>query len=460
MRYQLLTTALLFIGLAAYPQKNTLSQTSQAESIKNDMLHAWTAYKTYAWGHDVLKPLSKTGYDWYNRSLFISPIDAYSTLKIMGFDTETKRIEGFVADSLNFDSDIYVKTFEVNIRVLGGLLNMYQNTGNQAVLNKAIDFANRILPAFDSETGLPYYWVNLKTGQVKGDTINVAEAGSYIIEMGMLSWYTKNPRYYQAARRAMEALHERRSAIGLLGQDISVSNGTWTNKASHIGACTDSYYEYLYKGWVLFKDPLLKTQWDESIVAINKYIATEKDGRLWYGRVDMETGKPTGNYVTLWDAYFPAILALSGDLSRAERLQDTWDYVWKLHGIEPMVFDFGKNEVRNPAYDLNPEIIESAYYLYRITGKEKYQEMIAFYLNSIREKCRTQVAFTALADVRTGKQDDEMATFFLAETLKYLYLTFADEATFSFKDHVFNTEAHPYDIRQLKPDEIGRRLGF
>jgi hypothetical protein len=452
--------AILCIGLSTYSQKPGLSPSDEAKNIKADMLHAWTAYKKYAWGHDVLKPLSKTGYDWYSRSLFISPIDAYSTLKIMGFDTETKRIEGFVADSLAFDADIFVKTFEVNIRVLGGLLNMYQNTGNQAILNKAIDFANRILPAFDSETGLPYYWVNLKTGQVKGDTINVAEAGSYIIEMGMLSWYTKNPRYYQAARRAMEALHERRSAIGLLGQDISVSNGTWTNKASHIGACTDSYYEYLYKGWVLFKDPILKTMWDESIASINKYVATEKDGRLWYGRVDMETGKPTGNYVTLWDAYFPAILALSGDLKRAERLQESWDYVWKLHGVEPMVFDFGKNEVRNPAYDLNPEIIESAYYLYRITGDKKYRAMVQYYLNSIREKCRTDVAFTALADVRTGKQDDEMATFFLAETLKYLYLTFADDAAFGFDQHIFNTEAHPYDMRQLKPDEIGRRLGF
>jgi hypothetical protein len=189
-------------------------------------------------------------------------------------------------------------------------------------------------------------------------------------------------------------------------------------------------------------------------------VATEKDGRLWYGRVDMETGKPTGNYVTLWDAYFPAILALSGDLKRAERLQESWDYVWKLHGVEPMVFDFGKNEVRNPAYDLNPEIIESAYYLYRITGDKKYRAMVQYYLNSIREKCRTDVAFTALADVRTGKQDDEMATFFLAETLKYLYLTFADDAAFGFDQHIFNTEAHPYDMRQLKPDEIGRRLGF
>jgi hypothetical protein len=451
---------LLFQISFGFSQNTVISTVNEAETVKSDMLHAWGAYKKYAWGHDVLKPLSKSYYDWYARSLFISPIDAYSTLKVMGFDSEAERIERFVTDSLSFDEDIFVKTFEVNIRVLGGLLSMYQYTQNPAVLQKAVDFGNRILPAFSSKTGIPYYWVNLKTGAVKGDTVNVAEGGSYLIEMGMLSWFTNNARYYQAARRAMTALHERRSAIGLLGQDISVSTGIWTNKVSHIGACTDSYYEYLYKSWVLFHDPLMKQIWDESLVAINKYVAVEKDGRLWYGRVDMESGKPTGSYVTLWDAYFPAILALSGDTTRAERLQQTWDYVWNLYGVEPMVYDFGKAEARNPGYDLNPEIIESAYYLYRITGKEKYKNMVRGYLKDLHKKCRTETAFTALSDVRNGKQDDEMATFFLAETLKYLYLTFAPDSTFGFKNHVFNTEAHPYNTGNIDTNLTGRRLGF
>jgi len=34
----------------------------------------------------------------------------------------------------------------------------------------------------------------------------------------------------------------------------------------------------------------------------------------------------------------------------------------------------------------------------------------------------------------------------LAETLKYLYLIFADDSLISLDDYVFNTEAHPLPI--------------
>ena len=46
---------------------------------------AWEAYRQHAWGYDVLLPLSQKGFNWYHDSLGISPIDAYSTLKVMGF---------------------------------------------------------------------------------------------------------------------------------------------------------------------------------------------------------------------------------------------------------------------------------------------------------------------------------------------------------------------------------------
>lgn len=108
-------------------------------------------------------PLSKSSFDWYEESLGISPIDAYSTLKVMGLDAEAKEIEEYSL-AMDWDKDLYVQTFEVNIRILGGLLSMYHYTKNEAILNKARDFGNRILPAFNTPTGIPNHSVNLKTG--------------------------------------------------------------------------------------------------------------------------------------------------------------------------------------------------------------------------------------------------------------------------------------------------------
>jgi mannosidase alpha-like ER degradation enhancer 1/mannosidase alpha-like ER degradation enhancer 2 len=415
-----------------------------AGQIKSEFRRSWNAYKTYAWGHDVLLPVSKGYMDWYENSLGISPIDAYSTMKIMGLDEEAAQVQKYVADTISFDKDQFVKTFEVNIRVLGGLVAMYQFTKDPNVLAKAEDFGKRLLPAYNTGTGIPAYWVNLKTGETKGDTVNLAEGGSSLIEMGMLSKFTNNPVYFNAAKKASLAIFNRRSSIGLVGENINVQTGQWVDSVSHIGCCIDSYYEYLLKGSILFNDDDLKQAWEQSIAAIQKYIAEENDSSLWYAQVDKESGQVINRVVTLYDAYFPAVLALSGDLTSAARYQDSWNSLWLKYGIEPMVYDYGKADILHPAYNLNPEIIESAYYLWYFTGEKKYKEMASQYFRDIMSYCRTDVAFTNIKDVRTREQYDHMETFFLAETMKYLYLVFANPPGINPEECVFSTEAHPF----------------
>ena len=318
--------------------KTTLKKPGQELSLSDEVIaetkRTWDSYKKYAWGHDVLKPLSGEFHDWYSEPLYISPIDAYSTLDLLGLDKEAKEIEEYMIESVDFDKDIYVKVFEVNIRILGGLLSMYELSGNQSILTKAQDFADRMLPAFNTKTGIPTYWVNLRTGKIKGDTVNVAEAGTYTFEMGMLSYYTGDPKYYQAGKKATKAIHDRRSDIGLIGDIIDVNTGIWVSESSHICAGVDSYYEYLYKSYLMFGDSELGKIWETSIGPINTYIAEEYDGKLWYGRCNMHTGEHISAVITLYDAFFPAILSLSGDMERAGRLQETWDWVWNKYGIK------------------------------------------------------------------------------------------------------------------------------
>lgn len=443
-----------------------------AEQVKSETARTWEAYKKYAWGHDVLLPLSKGHQDWYEKSLNISPIDAYSTLKVIGLEKEASLVEQYVMDSISWDIDLDVKVFEVNIRILGGLLSMYEYSQNPKVLEKTEDFGKRMLKAFDTPTGIPYYWVNLKTGKGRGANINVAEAASYTFEMGILSYYTKNPVYYQAAKKATKAVYDRVSERGLVGERIDVETGEWIDPSSHICAGIDSYYEYLFKSWYLFRDPELKTMWDRSITAINKNLVEESDTSFWYIRADMNTGKKMetkvenrenkmGGIITLYDAFFPAILAMSGDLERAKKNQDSWDWLWNRYGLEPMIYDVNAAEPTYPVYDLNPEIIESAYYLYHYTKDEKYLNMVKQYWHDIMKYCRTDVAFSSVEDVRTMKKKDYMPTFFFAETLKYLYLTFDYETgRFKFDEHIFNTEAHPFRIASFDKKEFSSRLGI
>lgn len=414
-----------------------------ADAVKAEFLHAWTGYTRYAWGHDELRPLSRTPYDWYGSSLDMTPVDALDTLVLMGLDREADRARRLIDTTLSFDQDVEVKTFEVTIRLLGGLLSSYELTHDPRLLALARDLGHRLLPAFNSPTGLPYRFVNLRTGAVRGTNTNPAETGTLILEFGTLSRLTGDPAFMQKAKRALVATYNRRSSIGLVGDDIDIRTGAWTGTTSHIDGGIDSYYEYLLKCSVLFGDADCRRMWDTSIAAVNKYLADDADGALWYGYADMQTGRRTATTYSALSAFFPAVLALSGDLDRARRLQDSSFRMWQLHGIEPEVLDYRTMTVKAPGYHLRPEIVESTYYLYRLTGDPAYQAMGRTLFADFVKYCRTDAAYASLGSVVTKRQIDEMPTYVLAETFKYFYLLFAPPTTLDFNRIVFNTEAHP-----------------
>lgn len=417
-----------------------------AEKVKAETLHAWNAYKQYAWGHDALKPLSQSSHDWYGSSLLMTPVDALDTLLIMGLDKEAKEAQELIATKLNFDQDLNVQNFEITIRLLGGLISGYQMTKDQRLLNLAKDLGDRLLPVFNSPTGLPYTHVNLKTGKVEGNVSNPAETGTLVLEFGMLSKLTGNPVYFEKAKKALVATFAHRSKIGLVGSGIDVETGTWTDNTSHIGGGIDSYYEYLNKCWRLFGDKDCKAMWDSSIQAVNQHLAEEVRGEFWYGQVDMHTGKRTASVYGALDAFMPALLVLGGDLNRAKRLQDSGQKMWRLHGIEPEAIDYVNMKVVSAAYPLRPEIVESAYYLYRATGDVKYRVMGKEFFTDFVRRCRVPHGYAALKDVRTELKSDSMESFVFAETFKYYYLLFAPKSALDFDKVTFNTEAHPFHL--------------
>jgi mannosidase alpha-like ER degradation enhancer 2 len=414
-----------------------------AARVRTEFLHAWNNYERYAWGHDALRPLSKTAHDWYEQSLLMTPVDALDTLILMHSDAEAERARSLIVNHLSFDRDIYVKNFEITIRLLGGLLSSYQLTGDKRLFSLAEDLGNRLLPVFNSPTGLPYVYVNLRTGQTRDPVTNPAETGTLLLEFGTLSKLTGKPVFYEKAKRALVETFQRCSPLGLVGESINVETGEWTNTDSHISGGIDSYYEYLWKCWVLFGDKDCRDMWEASILAVNKYLADEIRGELWYGHTDMQTGERSKTVYSALDAFFPGLLALSGDLERARRLQASSFKMWNLYGIEPETLDYKTMRVVAGSYHLRPEIVESTYYLYHYTGDSEYRRMGEKMFDDFVKYCRADSGYAALADVVTKQQLDEMQSFVLAETFKYFYLLFASPETLQFDKVIFNTEAHP-----------------
>jgi hypothetical protein len=413
-----------------------------ARQVKAEFLHAWLGYRRDAWGHDELRPLIRKPYDWYGTSLLMTPIDALDTLVLMGLKREARDDRDLIAERLDFDKDISVKTFEITIRLLGGLLSGYELTGDKRLLAKARDLGDRLLPAFNSPTGLPYPYIDLRTGKPSGVDSNPAETGSLILEFGTLSKLTGDPVYFQKAKRALTETFRRRSPIGLVGAGLNVETGAWSDPDSSIGGGIDSYYEYLWKCWRLFGDQDCLAMWLASIGPVNRYLADDLDGALWYGHADMTTGARTASDYGALDAFFPGLLALSGDVDRAARLQASSFRMWRLAGIEPEVLDYKTMTIVSPGYELRPEIVESAFYLAHFTHRPQYLAMGREILADLETWDRTDAGYASLKSVISKEKRDAQPSYALAETFKYLYLLF-DPAALDFDRVTFNTEAHP-----------------
>ena len=199
--------------------------------------------------------------------------------------------------------------FEVNIRVLGGLLSahlMYEegvvvvdpgvDDYKGGLLLLAKDLANRLLRAFDTPTGIPFGSVNLRHGVHVRETSETATAagGTFLLEFGVLSALTGDMRYAEAARRASQALFYFRSPLGLLGNHINITTGEWTQTVATVGTSVDSYLEYLFKAYVLFEEVEFLCMYRNLTSAVERYL--RRGG--WYLDVEMESGilnRPVAN---------------------------------------------------------------------------------------------------------------------------------------------------------------------
>lgn len=433
----------------------------------------------YADGYDELRPLSCSGINtWSSSSLTL--IDSLDTLAVLGNFSEFRRVVEHLTTKVNFDKDINVSVFETNIRIVGGLLSAHllsHKAGveldpgypcNGPLLRLAEKVARKLLPAFDTKTGMPYGTVNLKYGVPEGETTVTCTAGigTFIVEFGALSRLTGDPIYEEVAMNALFSLFNHRSAIGLLGNHIDVQSGTWTAQDAGIGAGVDSYYEYLVKGAIMLNRPELLHMFQEGRAAIDKYLKRD-DWHIW---ASMSKGQLTLPVFQSLQAFWPGLLSLLGDISSAMKSLHNMHNIWKQYGFLPEFYNIPNSEAgaNRDSYPLRPELIESVMYLYRATGDPYLLEVGEDILKSIQYSAKTKCGYATIKNVKDHRKQDTMESFFLAETTKYLYLLF-DPDNFLNSDggygtvletqngeciiessYIFNTEAHPIDVGALK----------
>ncbi|XP_023699528.1 ER degradation-enhancing alpha-mannosidase-like protein 3 isoform X3 [Paramormyrops kingsleyae] len=450
-------------------------QREERHRLRNQVVemfdHAYQNYMDHAYPADELMPLTCRGrvrglepsrgdVDDALGKFSLTLIDTLDTLALLNKTAEFEEAVRKVLSDVRLDNDVVVSVFETNIRVLGGLLGGHSmavllKEGGQhmlwyedELLDMAKDLGERLLPAFNTSSGLPYPRVNLRHGVRGPETRTGTEtdtctacAGTIILEFAALSRFTGDPIFETHARRALDFLWEKRQRnSNLVGTTINIHSGEWVRRDSGVGAGVDSYYEYLLKAYILLGDDLFLQRFNIHYASIMKYISQPPL------LLDVHIHKPLLPARTWMDsllAFFPGLQVLKGDIRPAIETHEMLYQVTKKHNFLPEAFttDFRVHWAQHP---LRPEFAESTYFLFKATRDPYYLEVGRTVLENLNRFARVPCGFAAMKDVRTGSHEDRMDSFFLAEMFKYLFLLFADpeDLPFDVEDYVFTTEAH------------------
>lgn len=199
--------------------------------MKQGFLFAWNSYKEIAWGKDELRPISRTVNDWGGFGLTIT--DALDTVHIMGLKSEFEEGVAWIDEHLDFDKTRQTSTFEIIIRVLGGLLSAYDLSGDDRLLRKATDMGERLLAAFDSSpVGLPWPNIDLhaRRGSMAswlGGNVALSEVGTMQMEFIRLAAVSGDPRFAKAATRVTKLLQALPKPNGLASINVAFETARW-----------------------------------------------------------------------------------------------------------------------------------------------------------------------------------------------------------------------------------------
>ncbi|KAJ6470284.1 glycoside hydrolase family 47 protein [Mycena vitilis] len=487
----------------------------RAHEVRKAFVHAYTGYQVHALPYDELRPMSGEQINNFH-GWGVTMYDSLDTMWLMG-------LEDMFYDTVE-DQGKHAHFFEVVIRYLGGLLSAYALSEDPRLLQLADDLGEKLLPAFNTPSGLPLWGVNTATGETTGDGSAViqptclAEALSNQMEFKYLAHLTGKAEYYAATEQPMKAMYGTENTMygGLLPKVWDLNTGKPNQTEFSASGCADSAYEYFLKQWLMTgqKEPKTRDLYIRSANAIIEHLLYVGPRRPLLYVTDLFKGQPTHRFNHL-ACFLPALFALGAHthalgLSEDERKRHTWaaeglaNMCWAVYedttsGLSPDSFVVDKWPVAEhgrwarrleeweraggaglppgvahleretnadergyspitDSYLLRPEAVETFYIMWRTTGDIKWRERGWAVFQSLQKNSRVRYGYTSVRylDEPNHKpfQFDDMPSWFLAETLKYLFLLFTDEELVPLSKWVFNTEAHPLPVYEWSQSEI------
>ncbi|XP_058443510.1 mannosyl-oligosaccharide alpha-1,2-mannosidase IA isoform X4 [Malaya genurostris] len=447
------------------------------EKVREMMIHAWDSYKLYAWGKNELKPISKRGHSGSIFGAFdlgATIVDGLDTLYLMGLHKEFDEGRDWIERKFTLDGvGIDLSVFETNIRFIGGFLTCYAFTGDRLFLEKAKYVADKLLPAFQTPTGIPYALVNVNNGISKnygwasGGSSILSEFGTLHLEFSYLSDVTGNSVYRERVQAIRSVLKDIEKPKGLYPNYLNPKTGKWGQQHMSLGALGDSFYEYLLKAWIQsgHEDNEAREMFDDAMQAIIQHMIRTSPGGLTYVS-DLKFERLEHKMDHL--ACFAGGLFGLGATTLSNQYSDKYmeigegitntcheSYVRTYTRLGPEAFRFNDGveakalKTGEKYYILRPETFESYFVMWRLTHDQKYRDWGWDAVQALENHCRTPNGFTGLKNVylTDPQKDDVQQSFFLAETLKYLYLLFSDDSLLPLDEWVFNTEAHPLPVK-------------
>jgi mannosyl-oligosaccharide alpha-1,2-mannosidase len=493
----------------------------RSDAVRRAMHYTFWKYKEHAWGNDEILPVS--GGAWNSRNGWgASVVDGSSTLAIMGLWEELSLSVDFIVEELDFSKPIgLVDPFETTIRYLGGLVSLVELVDakviphnviswekRKKILEKAALLGTKLLPAYDTSTGMPWPRVDFARGVGQGDppevyeenpdkprydnpAIGLARAGSSILENCVLSQLTDDWEYCSKATLAWMPLVYSKwlvDAPGLIDAPIDISTGEPVARQKHWDAGHDSYYEYLIKAALLRphspNSKAYSNKWLQAADALRHNLSSRAAPSAEYPGSHLYMGKLESpwflNEQSHLACFAPGNLLLGGrHLNRKDLIKlglalldgcrhsynatptgigpESWSWIpaspYRNGSFAPTSerqlaehseYGFWTSD---PGYRLRPEYVESLFYAWRVTADEKYREWAWDAFQAMEKHCKTAFGYAGLKDVMVtesgeGNWRDESESFWVAETLKYLYLIFDDVRVGSLDDWVYSTEGH------------------
>lgn len=374
-----------------------------------------------------------------------------------------------------------VSFFESTIRVLGGLLAAHHFSGDRMFVDRAADIGRRLAAAFETRSGIPHSSVNLATRQssnpswTSGASV-LSEAGSVQLEFFYLSKLTGDDFFRDKAQRVVDQLDRMKKTDGLYPIYVQSDQDPpqFASSTITLGAMGDSWYEYLLKMWVQAganspRSPQYLRMYRESMTGVLKRLYRKADvskqpAAGWAHLGDLTSG----GFLAKMDhlvCFVSGLLALGvhrgavAGSEAAEHLAAAKDlgatcarmYTFTASGVAPEFVNFGPDGSMHvgAAHNLlRPETAESMFILWRITKEQRWRDHGWAIFEAFEKRCRNANGYAGLENVNqpAPRQSSRQESFFIAETLKYLYLLFSDDALVPLDQFVFNTEAHPLPI--------------